>query len=212
MNCNTPISRIAFHVAFVLFGVMSITCDESLPTYKFPSNVLSVQVTRVEQVNDRLAPPGRQAVHFQITCENIYTDIFQDSVDVRGIVKVWWKRKPSRSRTIYITQKYFSNRSLIQNGQLTMLPGQQFTMDVYWNLKGDDSVSFLEDMMYQPLHRCEPNNYALFCADPEIFSVQPSISIFDRLGFIPSSSVDFPFVMEQCENCGVPPCPCGSGG
>lgn len=210
MKCNNTMFKLVGPFVLALLSFLSMSCQESLPAYKFPDRILSLRVTLVEQVNDRVAPPGNQLVHFQLTGENIYDDIFQDSVDVQGTMRIWWKRKPTRFRTIYLTEKNFSNRSLIQDRRLTLLPGQQFTMDAFWNVKDDDSVYLPGmDMIYQPVHVCDPN---VSCGDPEIFVVECSVSVYDRIGFIPAAPVEFPFVKRQCISCGVPPCPPPPGG
>jgi len=184
-------------------GLMLMRCNESLPTYKFPDRVLSLQATLVEQLPDRVAPPGNQVVHVRLTVENVYSDIFQDSVDVKGTVRIWWQRMPTRLRTIYLSVKNFSNRGLVQNGQLTLLPGEQFTMDAYWNLKDDDSIYIPNvDLIYQPHHLCDVN---VWCGDPEIFVVDASVSIYDRLGFVAAPQVEFPFVKRECVSI-APPC------
>ncbi|MGA2622432.1 MAG: hypothetical protein ABSF91_01130 [Bacteroidota bacterium] len=208
MRCKFSVSRTLVKALTVAsLGMIFIRCNESLPTYKFPDRVLSLQTTLVEQLPDRVAPPGRQVVHVRLTGENVYTDIFQDSVDVKGTVRIWWQDMPTRLRTLYLTVKNFSNRGLVQNGQLTLLPGEQFTMDVYWNLKDDDSIYIPSvDLIYQPFHLCDVN---VMCGDPVIFVVEASISIYDRLGFIASPPVEFPFVKRECVGTAempLPPC------
>lgn len=205
MKCKFSVSgTIIRSLTVVSFGLIFMRCSESLPTYKFPDQVLSLQVTLVEQLPDRVAPPGNQMVHVRLTAENVYDDIFQDSVDVKGTVRIWWQRMPGRLRTIYLSVKNFSNRTLVQNGQLTLLPGEQFTMDVYWNLKDDDSIYIPGvDFIYQPIHMCDVN---VICGDPEIFVLDASVSIYDRLGFVAAPEVDFPFVKRECYSPGLPPC------
>ncbi len=204
MKCKFSVSNtLVKALTVVSLGLIFMRCNESLPTYKFPDNVLSFQTTLVEQLPDRVAPPGHQMVHVRLTGENVYTDIFQDSVDVKGTVRIWWQRDPNRFRTIYLSVKNFSNRSLIQDGQLTLLPGEQFTMDVYWNLKADDSIYIPNvDLLYQPLHICDVN---VECGDPEIFILDASVSIYDRLGLVVAPEVEFPFVKRECMSIG-PPC------
>ena len=210
MKCRMEsLSNAAISLAGLL-GLFSVTCHESLPAYKFPDRVLSLQVTLVEQLNDRVAPPGRQVVHIQLTGENIYTDVFQDSVDVKGSIRIWWKRNPTRYRTIYLSEKNFSNRAMIQDARLTLLPGQQFTLDAFWNLKDDDSVYIPDvDRIYQPIHECAAN---VGCGDPETFVIETSVSIYDRLGFVLAPAIEFPFVKRECLRCGLPPCPPPPGG
>ena len=210
MKCNPGFSRFLGAVGMGILGLMLSTCEESLPVYKFPDRILSLQITKTEQLSDQIAVPGKQMVHFQVTGQNIFDDIFQDQVDVKGTMRIWWKRKPSRYRTLYLTEKNFSNRSLIQNGRLTLLSGQKFTLDAYWNIKTDDSLYLPNmDMIYQPTHPCASN---VACGEPEIFVVECSLSVYDRLGFVQAPAFEFLFVKRECVHCGLPPCPTPAGG
>src|SRR5438477_7701307 len=122
MNHKYTFSR-AFALVFCLTWCgISLSCNEKLPVYVAPTKILSLRVAKVEQLNDRQAPPGYQAVHFQLVGENIFDEVFQDSVDIKGSMRIWWKRKPQRFRTISLTLENFTSRGLIHNGRMLIVP------------------------------------------------------------------------------------------
>jgi hypothetical protein len=211
MNYKSVAHRITELSFILLCGAISLTCNEALPTYVFPQNVMSLKVSLVEQLNDKIAPPDHQMVHFVLEGKNTFDEVFQDSVDIRGSMRIWWKRKPQRFRTVYLTKSNLTNPSLIQNGKMMLLPGQGFSMNVFWNLKTDDSLYLPYEMnfaFYTQRH-CGLN---VSCADPEDFVVEVSLNVFDRLGYIIAPSIEYTFVARECNICGYPPCPPPAGG
>lgn len=198
--------------AVVMCALLSMTCHESLPVYVFPQNIISFKIVSVEQLSDRVSPPDHQTVHFILTGENIFDEVFQDSVDFKGSMRIWWKRKPDRYRTIYLTQLNLVNKELVHNGKMLLVPGQQFTMEAYWNLKSDDSLYLVREMNFQYIARriCD---YNIACADPEEFVAEASLNIYDRLGYISAPATSFGFTGRVCVNCGIGPvCPPPPGG
>jgi hypothetical protein len=184
---------------------MGLHCDESLPTYSPPGNVLAVRVANVEQLSDHVAPPNAQMVHFVIVGENTHDEVFWDSVDVKGTARVWWKRNPGRYRTLYLTVKNFTDRNLIHNGKLMLVPGQTFSMDVYWNVKTDDGLYLPTQMDFTDPNQkyCAAN---VVCAPPETFVIEVSLNVFDHLGYVSAPPLEFTFIARTCVLLGYPPC------
>jgi predicted component of type VI protein secretion system len=199
MKCNP------YALLGVLASLLSLSCQESLPTYVAPTNVLALRVSSVEQLNDHLAPPGRQAVHIVIVGENIHDEVFQDTVDIRGSIRIWWKRKPGRYKTIYLSEKSLTDRSLVHNRKMLLVPGQQFSMDAVWNLRSDDGIYLPSEMDFLKLRQryCDPN---VRCATPEVFVIEVSLNVYDRLGYIAAEPLEFTFIGRTCDVGGYPPC------
>ncbi len=193
-----------------LLALASLRCKETLPTYQDPKNVLALKVTLIEQLNDRLAPPGRQAVHAVLEAENVFDEVFYDSVNVSGAVRIWWKRRPVRFKTIVLSQSNLQNRDLIANGKIMLLPGQKISLDLYWNLRSDDGIYLPHEMNFAFLRRriCDFN---VACADPEEFVLEASLKIYDRLGFIQAPPTSFMFTGRTCICGAFPPCSAGGG-
>ena len=170
-----------------LLAFISITCQESLPTYVAPTKVLSVNVETVEQLSDRLAPPEHQEVRFKLLGENVFTEVFYDTVDIEGSVTITWIRKEGLKRTIPLTLENFLNRNLITNGKMMIIPGQQFSIQFYWNMKGDDSTYFPSEMNYARLYFRNCGSYqghTVVCSDPEDMMIEGDVKIFKNLGYV----------------------------
>ena len=206
MNYKTLLKRLSVFLSAIIWAIVSLSCEESLPIYVAPTNILSLRIAQIEQLNNRQAPPSRQAVHIKLIGENIHDEVFQDSVNIKGSLRIWWKRKPERYRTMYLTLENFTSRDLIHNGRMLLLPGQQFTVEATWDMKTDDSVyvaSPTEMNFAYPLERvCD---YNIACADPEAFVVEASLNVYDRIGYVVAEAKEFSFVGKVCILCGRGP-------
>ncbi len=205
MKCRMRLLR---HAGFLLAGgvlLLLTSCHETLPEYSTPGNVLDVSLASYEQLNDHIAPPLRPLVHLVVECRNVHDEVFWDSVDIRGTMRIWWKRKPSRYTTIPITEKNLTERSIVHNGKLLLAPGQQFTFDTYWDLKTDFGLFMIEEMDWSNPNRkyCAANVY---CAPPEIFVVELSLNVYDRLGFVTAPPTEITIIGRACVLLGYPPC------
>ncbi len=168
----------------VVAMLSSLSCEESLPTYVAPSQVLTASVEKAEQLSDRIAPPGRQMMRIKIVVENVYDEVFYDTVNIKGTMTITWLRKAERSRTITVDEKDFLDRDLIKNRKMMLLPGQKVGLQLFWNFKGDDSTYFPEEMVYA---RAEPRNCGgisggtIICSNAEDMLVEGTLSIFKDL-------------------------------
>ena len=193
MKCKALLSPALGFAAIIVCASLSLRCDESLPVYVFPDRVLSLKVSLIEQLNDHEAPPEHQMMHLVLIGQNIFDEVFQDSVDIHGSVKVVWKRKPTRHSTISLTSLNLTDESLIVNGKMTLLPGQQFALNVYWNLTSDDGIYLPFEMNFSntATRLC---GYNTICSDPEDFEFDASLLVFDRIGTIKAPPKDFQVV------------------
>ena len=182
---------LALCIVAVLFG--SLSCDETLPAYVAPTNFLALKVETVQTLNAHVAPPGEQLVRIVCSCANIFDEVFQDSINVHGTLHITWKRKPVRDRTIYITLSDMRERNLISNGKLLLTPGQSVSFESFWNLKGDDSLYFPQEMNWANLRKrtCGTNTA---CSDPEEFVIDATLNLYDRVGNLIAPTQSFIFV------------------
>ncbi len=195
-------------IFLLTLSILSISCKESLPVYVPRNKVIAIRVSKIEQLNDHIAPPNRPMVHLVIQGENIYDEIFWDSVNIKGSMRIWWKRKPVRYRTIYLTEKNLTDPTLIRNRKMMLLPGQRFSLEAYWDVRSDDGIFLPNEMDFSYLLKryCEHN---VACGSPEDFVVEVSLNVYDRLGYLVAPSVQFIYKPRACV-CPVFP-PCNSG-
>jgi hypothetical protein len=211
MSSSRRVRRIGRCVLAAVFALLSLTCRESLPTYVFPSNIMSFEVGTVEQLSNRLARPGHQAVHMVLVGRNTFDEVFEDSVKVKGSVRIWWKRKPRRFRTMILTEQNFSDASLIARGKMLLLPGQEFGLDVTWDMKTDDSLYLPSEMNFAFERRERQCDWSVVCSDPEVFVVEASISVYDKIGYVSADAREFTFTGTLCISASGPLC-AGLGG
>lgn len=211
MKCKRLTNRILDFCFIICCALFSITCEETLPSYVAPENVISVRTTNVEQLNDHIAPPTSPLVRMVFVAENIHDEVFQDSINIQGTVDIIWIRKPTRKRRLYITERNIVDRNLIRNGKMTLSPGQQFSMELYWDVRSDEGLFLLTEMNFARLtqRRCD---YNIACADPEYFDIEMTLNVFDRIGYVKAPTKEFRYVGRSCINCGIPPCPTPPGG
>lgn len=208
MKCNIYFRNALLPTAILCTALLSLTCSEALPVYEAPASVMALEVTKVEQLNDHVAPPHRPSVHIVLVGENIFDEVFYDSVNIRGAIRIWWKRKPTRYRTIYLTEKNLTDRSLIRNNRMMLLPGQRFSLETYWDLKSDNGMSLLSEMDFSYAMRryCDFN---VICANPEDFVIEVSLNVFDRLGYVSATPKEFKYIGRACVCAAYPPCNLG---
>ena len=205
MKCKLLIPKLIVIVLFALFILVSLSCKESLPVRVFPDKVITLQVSSVDQLNDHLAPPGKQKIHIVVLGENIYDEVFWDTVSIKGSMRIWWKRKPERYRTLYLTEKNLTDRSLIANKRMLLLPGQTFAMEIYWDMRNDWGLYLPSEMDFLNLdsRSCASN---VACGNSEEFVIELSLNVYDRLGYLTAVAKEFTFYPRICKCPGYPPC------
>jgi hypothetical protein len=197
MNCKPGRGgSIAVAITALALAAAGLSCDENLPVYVEPTNVMAVSVLAVEQLDDHLAPPGHQMVRVVLQGVNNFDEPFLDSVRIEGTMKISWERQPYRYKTVTLTQRDLTDASLVSNGKMLLVPGQAFTMEYYWNMRSDDGIYLPALMNFTWLTRrvCAPNTV---CADPETFLVESSLKVYDRLGVVRALPAKFTFVARM---------------
>ncbi len=205
MKCKRFTLQTILNIVILIVVLFAPRCKESLPVYVPPEKVLAINVTLVEQLNDHIARPGQQKVRITLVGENIHDEVFWDSVDIKGSMRIWWKRKPLRFRTLYLNEKNITNREIVHKSKMMLLPGQRFSMDVYWDVRNDDGIYLPNEMdfLYALKRYCWNN---VICSNPEDFVIEVSLQVFPRLGYIIAPPKEFTFIGRMCVNSGYPPC------
>ena len=211
MKCKIMVGVFLLGLLLLNFAVVSWSCKESLPVRVFPDKVISIKIVSVDQLNDHQAPPGRQQVHIVIVGENIYDEVFWYTVNIKGSMRIWWKRKPERYRTLYLTEKHLTDRNLIANKRMLLLPGQTFSLETNWDLKNDWGLYLPSEMDFLNLQsrQCD---YNVACGNSEEFVIELTINIYDRLGYLTAAAKTFTFYPRICKCPAYPPCGTTGGG
>ena len=193
MSFNIVISRLLLVCVVGVWSLVGLSCKESLPVYATPSNILAADIVSIEQLNDKQAPPGAQAVRIILSVQNIHDEVFFDSVNISGTIHCSWERKPTRDRVLYLSESNFKNRSLITHRRLLLLPGQQLFFEAIWNMRSDDSLYLPSEMNFANA-RQRQCYFNVICADPELFKAEAYVKVFTNLAEVATQPKEFTFV------------------
>ncbi len=138
---------------FIVILLSSLTffhCNESLPVYTAPPDVLRASVTAInsptDTVNYRMFDennPNLAAVRiltppfgFEVNVTNIYSETIQDDADVQGTLELTWVDKTENKASIPLQltgitgSQYDPATNLI-----TLNPGDSLKLRTYWDFK-----------------------------------------------------------------------------
>ena len=213
VKSNVTMNRVIISCLLFIVAIVALSCQESLPVYMPPQNIMTMKISLVEELDSRVAPPGHQAIHIVMTGQNVFDEVFYDSVDIKGSVRVWWERKANFFGTLYLTSANFVDKELIHDGKMLLSPGQQFTVETFWDMKSDDSVYLpgrMDFSFFSKRPYCDVN---IKCANPELFMAEATLNVYDKIGYISAAPKEFTFIAKVCNLCGVgPACPPPPGG
>ena len=132
----------------VIVAFASLRCNESLPVYNAPANILSAVVSPVNFVSDTVRyrmmdenNPSLVSVRLfspkfgiDVKIVNIYSETIQDDADIQGTLELTWIDKVEMKASIPLSS------SGIIGGQydpvthlITLNPGETVTIRVYWD-------------------------------------------------------------------------------
>ncbi|HKJ68373.1 MAG TPA: hypothetical protein VKA68_10495 [bacterium] len=173
-------SRIIKWGLYCAVVVLFFRCEESLPPYGPPADVVRVTklqaVTATEQLTD---PEGRirSYVIFLIDGINNYDDTLQDTAAVTGRLHVWFDADPSWTATLPLTNADISEPTDYSNGVLTLDPQEQFHLHTEWNLLSDDGTDILHELTSVDTVQ----QTGLVYAAPETLRFQVELSLFSQV-------------------------------
>ncbi|MCI0706808.1 MAG: hypothetical protein L0Y80_04890 [Ignavibacteriae bacterium] len=119
--------------------MMFASCDEQLPAYNDPEQLLSGEMSGLYEIGVNPAAENNMAAFFTVT--NIYDETLEDTVDIVGSIEIRSQRNPHIRRTIpispdklYAGVQYYDPATKI----LKLDPGRSITFAVTWDFVVDD--------------------------------------------------------------------------
>jgi len=141
-------------VIFLLLpAFIFLSCDDLLPTYQKPENILEAGFTSIDTSLIKYSgwlyqvPVYRYTesspYNFILQIRNRYTETIQSTADIQGKLEIWVAANPALKATIPLTS---SNALLLNSpaifnpvtGILTLNPNQKLFLKTQWNFKMDD--------------------------------------------------------------------------
>ena len=142
------IRRSFFLIVLPTVSFLLLSCNESLPVYVGPSNILSAEISSMNAPTDTVKyrmvddnNPNLVAVRifgaplgFEIKIVNVYSETIQDDADVQGTLELRWADK-QEFKTILplavtgVTSSQYDPKT----GLITLNPGDTITLRTYWD-------------------------------------------------------------------------------
>lgn len=167
----------------LLIPIIFLSCQEDLPTYQTPENVLRIDQVLAFQEYDR-----QQGIKIKIAVigRNYYEETLEDSVNLRGQVFIRWKDKPEFTATLGLDNSHIVHTN-IRNGMLRLDPMQDFEVQTQWLLNTDSGHSFM-DICAPAISTWDGDK---IWSDPETFLFDVRFAIYDGYGELVSRNQTF---------------------
>jgi hypothetical protein len=178
-----PVAR-RFIYAGLVCSSMILTCDESLPPYRSPQNILKAQIGVTDGIINREVNCSfgtriwnLNPVPFQINVTNTFDETLQGLANaVYGTMEVWKKDTPGFGKTFTIFGVI--DPLHVQNNVLSLDPGETFVIGVTW-YHDDDQNRRIWKVYNNHLSTaiCARARLKVFKEAPEIFTPEFEIEI-----------------------------------
>jgi hypothetical protein len=175
----------------ILVGLFSSTgffsCDESLPPYNPPQNVLSAKLSVVEQASQRqvICPiPNTPfwdvpAIVFKISVTNQYSETLQGPAgSVTGQLEVWLKDDPDFGKKFSFMGA--TDPVHVKNGILTLNPGEALEVLMVWYHQDDQNRRIWKAVSTRPFYASirARARIKVFKETPELFPEEVETQVF----------------------------------
>jgi len=144
----------AIKILCFIFILTALSCEESLPPRdEVPVNLFEILFgtvhgrTSYTATRDPDGIRGRHppAIKFTLRLLNTFDETFQGSAfSINGTFDIWLAEDPTVGKTFLLTKESefppANSPSHIDNGLLTLDPGDTFYMEIHWEHEVEDSV------------------------------------------------------------------------
>ena len=144
----------AIKILCLIFVITALSCEESLPPRdEVPVNLFEILFDTVDgrtsytATRDTVNIHGRHppAIKFTLRLLNTFDETFQGSAFlINGTLDIWLEEDPTVGKTFLLTKESeflpMDSPSHIDNGLLTLDPGDTFYMEIHWEHEVEDSV------------------------------------------------------------------------
>jgi len=127
----------------LMLGLWPSTCSESLPPYSEPQHPIEAAVVMASGEIDVVMGISHKTGHDTVvtmtypsiiaTFKNVYDEVLQDSVYVRGTIEIWDVDRPGNLATIDLLNAYTTPAPSGKGHMVTLLPNAYATTGSFWN-------------------------------------------------------------------------------
>lgn len=173
-------------IIFLLICFLIIACNESLPPYAPPENVLAI--TQIVATQGTIGS-GTPILNMNLIGVNQYEETFEDTINANGEVRIWWQRHPEFSATLPLSNSHFVPPTPIRGSRLILDPGDTFHMKTVWFLISDQGEYLIDLLDYSQSDVRGDFEYAR----PETLMIEVDLMIYRQIGMIRSDPFAFEF-------------------
>lgn len=172
--------------ALLILMAFVMSCDETLPPYQDPRNVLQGSIRGRYVLNSDV-----NSLHIILTVKNVYEETFQAQAAIRGTVVVTAKRNSSIQITLPITANNITYTTSYNRatGVLTIDPQDSVVFSTSWNFI-DDAGQDLRQIFFEyiPDATCSFREIAV----EETFILNGSVKVYDKVSDAGAGPTEFP--------------------
>jgi hypothetical protein len=166
---------------------VSMSCDESLPPYQNPSDVLQGKA-RAQYVLSF----SENSMHVFLTVTNVYEETFQGQAPLSGTLVLTSKRNPKVQKTFHLNANNISYAASYDKATavLTIDPGDSVVFSSSWDFIDDAGEDLrLTFFTYVPDTSCGGR----YIAPDETFVLQGSVKVYDELPDVSGGPIEYTF-------------------
>ncbi len=177
--------RRSLPVPLLIAGIIALfTCEESLPTYADPRDLLALTGMTAEVTGFQ-----RSFLTVHIKGVNRYDDTLQDTARVNGSLRVWFPSHDQWRIILPINNKNIEDPTQYNGLLLTLEPGDTFHLQISWNLVAEDSTDILPQIPVDYTGERSGVHYS----EPELVNCQAAFSLFEQAGYLESDILEYEF-------------------
>lgn len=189
---------ILFSVTIVVLSLSFGPCDEPLPTYQAPNNVLEATIA-----STYIVP---KFISMQLYVRNIFDETFQSKAVFQGTLRITSARDSSVHKTFNLSTSNLIEAKGYDGAThiLTLSPGETIRLGVLWFFTDDNGRNLTEEFFrYSTDPQCKLRKIAY----AEDFIIGGEITVFDKTGKIIAVPIlhSFCYVTADPDEC--PPVP-----
>lgn len=176
--------RILMEVLVILGVSLLLGCNESLPPYQSPVDLLSIR-----KIDVHVDGFTRSNLVIDIKGVNNYDDTLQDTARVNGTLDVWFPSHDNWRITLPVTNDNLKPPTELIGRLLTIDPGDTFHLQLSWNLYSETGEDILPQIPDDYYYAKTGTHYT----EAEPLQFKASFSLFRQAGYMESAVQKYQF-------------------
>ncbi len=172
------------------------SCEESLPTYVDPSDLLALT-----DISAEVSGVQRSSLNIHIKGVNNYDDALYDTAGVNGSLHVLIPENGYWKVDLPIQNANITDATEYDGIVLTIAPNDTFHLHIIWNLVIGDTLDILPDFPISHINEKTGVKYL----EPAIVKYWAEFSLYDQAGYLEFDTREYEFKGFYSDTLGVLP-------